>query len=673
MRKGLLLAALFFTAIVWNGLSAQVLFTAPDTVCVRQKVQLTPNVAAQSYYWGFCSGFLVNTPTVTNLGAAFQLNTPSGIEVAMDGGNYYAFVLNRNTNELIRLNYGASLGNTPTVSNFGSLGGTLPAQPNKLTITQDATGKWFLFVTGGATTATSSLARIDFTGNLGGSPNSVLFGNPGNVLNGPSGIFVALDGGNYYGFTVNAVNNRLIRLNFGANISLTPTATDLGNIGTLSGPNDITAIQEGGQWFALVANTTGNTITRLAFGPTLATTPAGTNLGNFSNKISGPTGISIIRDCGATYAFVTNALGNDVTRIDIGTLGAGPFNATNLGAFGGAFASPSDISRVIREHDNLYAYVVNATNNSLTQIAFAQCTNASIPSSTQATPPVFSYNTPGLYNLYLSINEGLPNATVECQQIRVLPIPPITFSPLVDTLICQGDTISLKAQSPGALSYLYSPSLGLLDTMGVIVRAAPQFTVTDTLHIAYANGCLVDTARTITVSKVKADAGVDRMITDGAATTLGGPLTSQGSNYFYEWFPQQYLGTPYFPVTSARPSHDITYYLRVTNELGCVDIDTAVVHVSCNDINLPNAFRPENTVSNTGRFGILNRQIVQLNYFRIFDRWGKEVFSTTDVTRGWDGQVNGNPAPYGVYVWEADGFCLAGQRFTRSGNVTLIR
>jgi gliding motility-associated-like protein len=69
----------------------------------------------------------------------------------------------------------------------------------------------------------------------------------------------------------------------------------------------------------------------------------------------------------------------------------------------------------------------------------------------------------------------------------------------------------------------------------------------------------------------------------------------------------------------------------------------------------------------------LNTQIVKLNYFVVFDRWGKKMFETSDISKGWDGNIDGNPAPVGVYIWEADGFCLSGKRFTRSGNVTLLR
>ncbi len=35
---------------------------------------------------------------------------------------------------------------------------------------------------------------------------------------------------------------------------------------------------------------------------------------------------------------------------------------------------------------------------------------------------------------------------------------------------------------------------------------------------------------------------------------------------------------------------------------------------------------------------------------RIFNRWGKELFYTTDINQGWNGNFNGEPVPEGVYV-----------------------
>lgn len=674
MRKCLLLVALLIGAL-WTDLSAQGLFILPsDTVCVRQPIQLQGNVPnALSYYYGFCSGYLFNEPTIVNQGAGFSLNVPTSIDVARDRGNYYAFIVNRRAGrskgELLRLAYGNSLGNTPVVTSLGNLEGNVPDTANNVYILQTR-GQWHLFVTSGSG-ATSAITRVDFRESLSNTPNSVNFGNLGDLLDGPTGIFVAEDAGNYFGFITNSGNNNLIRLSFGSNISLTPDATNLGTLGgAFTGPSDITGLIDNGFWYLFATNEANNTLTRVDLGNTLANGPAIIPITNVSDSLSSPSGISIIRDCDLAYAFITNRGNDSITRISMPSL-VGPYTASKVPSATGSFNGPADISRVIRDGNSLYAYVVNRDDNTLTQVGFTQCTNASIASSVSPNPPVFSYDLPGFYNIYLAINEGQPTAQIQCTQVRVLPLPSLTLSK--DTTICQSDTASIFIQSPGALSYTWRPNYNISDTAAFFLNLYPEFTTRYFVNIPYPNGCVLDTSVLITVNKNRADAGPDRVLADGGGTLIGGPLTTTGPQYSYRWYPDQYLDNQFSPVTRVNPAMDLTYYLEVRDLNGCLSVDTVVVRVDCNDLNLPNAFAPASGNGATNTFGIMNRQIVQLNYFRIFNRWGQEVFSTTDPTKRWDGNVNGEPAALGVYVWEADGFCISQRRFTRAGNVTLIR
>jgi gliding motility-associated-like protein len=674
MRKCLLLVALLIGA-QGTDLSAQGLFSLPsDTVCIRQPIKLQNNVPNSiSYYWGFCSGYLQNAPVVINQGSGFNLDAPNSIEVANDGGNYYAFVINRGAGggagELLRLSYGNSQNNAPVITSLGTLENNIPPQSNNLFLVKTR-GEWFMFITSGSGTS-STLTRVDFRNSLANTPNSVNFGNIDNLLDNPTGIFVAEDAGNYYGFITNSGNDNLIRLDFGPNISLTPDATNLGTLGAaFSGPSDITGVLDNGFWYLFVTNEGSNTLTRVELGNTLANGPTIVPVPEVNGNLFQPSGISIVRDCDMTYAFVSNRLSGSVTKVEIPSF-TGTYTATNVNAPTGSFAGPADISRVMRENDNLYAYVINRNDNTLTQVGFTQCSNASVQSSVTPNPPVYSYNLPGIYNIYLAVNEGQPDAQVQCLQINVLPLPPVSITN--DTTICQGDTARIFIQSPDALAYTWRPNYNITDTSGFDLRAYPEYTTRYFVNIPYPNGCIMDTSMLITVNKNNADAGPDRVLADGGSTLIGGPLTTQGPQYTYTWYPNQYLESPYTPVTKANPATDLTYYLEVRDNNGCVSVDTVTILVNCNDLNLPNAFAPASGNRATNTFGIMNRQIVQLNYFRIFDRWGQEVFSTTDPTKRWDGNVNGEPAALGVYVWEADGFCTNQKRFTKAGNVTLIR
>ena len=52
-------------------------------------------------------------------------------------------------------------------------------------------------------------------------------------------------------------------------------------------------------------------------------------------------------------------------------------------------------------------------------LEFPGCTNTSIPSSTAQNPPAITYNTPGVYNINLTLDDGLPTQTTYCKQVVV--------------------------------------------------------------------------------------------------------------------------------------------------------------------------------------------------------------------------------------------------------------
>jgi len=698
MKKCLLLIALL-TSLQLNTLYAQVLFSAPTTVCINQPVTLVPDSLAfnaSSYYWGFCSGYLMNAPTGINLGDSFQFNMPSNIDIIEDNGNYYGFVVNNKTTEFLRLNFGTSLNNIPTVTNFGNLTNGLPVNPNSLYIVQDPFSlDWFIFVSGGNTPGNSTLARLDFGPNLNNpAPNIANFGNYTGMLNYPTGLFVAEDaGGHWWGYLVNHNTGDLIRLDFSFNISNTPLMFDYGTLGNvITSPTDLAATLVNGQWYLFITNEGINSnVVRVDLDSTLNPPVTGTNAisgtvitdglssPTFNSRILQPSSISLNKDCGNLYAYITDNTTSQLVGISMSTV-TGPYYAIDYNNVG-LMNLPSSISSILRDGNSLYGFITNTGDSTLTQISFQQCDNATIPSYTALTPPVYEYDSPGVYNVYFVINQGLPNMEVYCQTINVTPIPPIFMNN--DTTICEGDTTRLYAISNLADSIVWQSvyNIDTFDLYGDSVRVYPDYSARYPVTLYYPNGCIVDTALYVNVNKIKADAGPDRWIHDGAATTLGGPLTTLGENYTYNWSPFQYLSDSTVPFPVAQPPYDYTYYLTVSEStiialgdtIHCVSKDTVVVHLDCGSIYLPNAFAPNSPSTVINRYTILNQEIAKLNSFQIFDRWGVLVFETTDPTQGWDGTYSGKPAPVGVYVWQVDAFCLSGKEFKKSGNVTLVR
>lgn len=86
---------------------------------------------------------------------------------------------------------------------------------------------------------------------------------------------------------------------------------------------------------------------------------------------------------------------------------------------------------------------------------------------------------------------------------------------------------------------------------------------------------------------------------------------------------------------------------------------------------VPTAFTPNNDGLNDffSSFG----QFAESFSLDIWDRWGKLIFHTNDVTTGWDGTSGSGLAPEGVYVFRARVVGYDGQVMEREGSVTLIR
>lgn len=88
----------------------------------------------------------------------------------------------------------------------------------------------------------------------------------------------------------------------------------------------------------------------------------------------------------------------------------------------------------------------------------------------------------------------------------------------------------------------------------------------------------------------------------------------------------------------------------------------------------PTAFTPDGDGLNDKYFPHVIGMELGLSRFRVFDRWGRELF-TTQGRDGWDGTISGGAMmPQGVYVWHLEAWPLgASDKLELAGSVTLIR
>lgn len=99
---------------------------------------------------------------------------------------------------------------------------------------------------------------------------------------------------------------------------------------------------------------------------------------------------------------------------------------------------------------------------------------------------------------------------------------------------------------------------------------------------------------------------------------------------------------------------------------------TDVVKPVARKIMIPTAFTPNNDGHNDV-FKMVNVTDETLLEMRVFNRWGTVVFSTNDISKGWDGKYKNQDQPMAVYGYAIKIRYSDGAEEVYKGTVTLIR
>jgi gliding motility-associated-like protein len=257
--------------------------------------------------------------------------------------------------------------------------------------------------------------------------------------------------------------------------------------------------------------------------------------------------------------------------------------------------------------------------------------------------------------------------------VFVNPAPTPNAGP--DNSICFGKNAQLSGS--GGVSYFWSPSSSLNNNrlQNPTTINLPG-TIKYSLHVVDANGCnsLKKDEVVITVTRQAiVDAGRDTILPLGQPLHLYANDVNQVGFISWEWLPYDGLSNPLIVAPIAMPDRDITYTVTARTALGCVATDKIKIQVYKGpDIYVPNAFTP-NRDSKNDILKAIPVGIRTFNYFRIYDRWGTLIFSTTNPDMGWDGRSKGTEQSSATYVWMAEGIDYTGKVVRRKGSVIIIR
>jgi|GEM_PF-872755 len=254
------------------------------------------------------------------------------------------------------------------------------------------------------------------------------------------------------------------------------------------------------------------------------------------------------------------------------------------------------------------------------------------------------------------------------------PLPTISITPH-DFEFCIHDSIPIySTTTPNyftGYSYSWYPTTGFSNPNS----PTPNYMAPDTglfqyvLTVTTPIGCTGrDTLYMHSHNNIKVTCGPDETIHYGESVRL----SAHGAMY-YTWTPVTTLDNPNWGYPIANPTETTTYTVIGLGEYsGCIDSSHVRVNVIYPDHGVPSVFSPNGDGKND-IFRIVNVKYHKLLEFRVFNRWGEEVFNTLDPEGGWDGTYNGHPADIGTYHYLIRLEAPDGTPKLDVGDVTLIR
>ena len=276
--------------------------------------------------------------------------------------------------------------------------------------------------------------------------------------------------------------------------------------------------------------------------------------------------------------------------------------------------------------------------------------------------------TSGTYVLDFQTTAGCDSTIT--YQVEVLPTVELFGA---DVSICEGESIELEVF--GSEDVNWFPATGLDCTNCSNPMASPEETTTYIIQTEGCGGAIIETEVTVEVlEQPSIDAGTGGTITPGQTIDLA--ATGEWGEGQVQWDGPEGIICQDCPRVSVTPESSSIYQASVSNEYGCLASDTIHVQLRLDciegDFFIPNAFSPNGDGTNE-EFHITAYTSANLEYLRIYDRWGELMFETNDFNQRWDGTFRGKKLNPGVYVYYMRVKCPDEESYERFGNVTLIR
>ena len=235
-----------------------------------------------------------------------------------------------------------------------------------------------------------------------------------------------------------------------------------------------------------------------------------------------------------------------------------------------------------------------------------------------------------------------------------------------DTIICPGQSVDLWAT--GGISYVWWPAGSLSSNITSLVTATPSiptmYYVIGTDQYGCSNG---DSVWVDLYPQAFIQASPDVYAFYGDEVQLWATSTTSGP---FIWSPAEYLSCVACTDPIANPDQNYGYMVTYTDENGCMSSDSVYIFYDP-ILYVPNTFTPDGNSINP--FFKAEGGNIKTFEMLIFDRWGELVFTSNDISIGWDGTYEGNNCQDGTYIWKIKLTSFEDEEQDHVGHVNLIR
>ena len=228
----------------------------------------------------------------------------------------------------------------------------------------------------------------------------------------------------------------------------------------------------------------------------------------------------------------------------------------------------------------------------------------------------------------------------------------------VDTTLCVGQSMILEQPDIQGFSPIWQDGS---------TGASYQVTVPGTyvLHLQNGGCVLSDTVTVAYADSPQILAPFSFPICPGEEIQIKPSLQASSLPVNYLWS----NGSTDSTLTISNPG---VYRVRVGNSCGFQEADIQVKDGICR-LFVPSAFTPNGDGRNDV-FRAVGHSNIEKFKLEVFNRWGQVVFSSENISEGWDGRLSGVLQSNDVYVWQII-YSEVGENQPRKlkGTVTLIR